>query len=156
MAGVLAIPVMDNYNGRFGERTVADVGSLVANPQSLLSKSNAISKRAVPNYQLELDILSAASYPLAPPASILTSRSRKRTTSQHLLGGVMMDEIDHRSNTSPPEERLPPKKKTRRATKGSSDEETSKKQRGRPRLDPQDETAADRRRTQIRLAQRAS
>ncbi|KAF8544391.1 hypothetical protein BDD12DRAFT_801314 [Trichophaea hybrida] len=35
------------------------------------------------------------------------------------------------------------------------DRSTAKKQRGRPRLDPTDENAADRRRTQIRLAQRA-
>ena len=35
------------------------------------------------------------------------------------------------------------------------DDENGKKHRGRPRLDTHDETAADRRRTQIRLAQRA-
>ncbi|KFX92642.1 hypothetical protein V490_05279 [Pseudogymnoascus sp. VKM F-3557] len=35
------------------------------------------------------------------------------------------------------------------------DDDASKKSRGRPRLDTKDETAADRRRTQIRLAQRA-
>ncbi|TKA73691.1 hypothetical protein B0A49_04330 [Cryomyces minteri] len=44
-------------------------------------------------------------------------------------------------------------RKRRRTSKRSESEE--KKQRGRPRLDPEDETAADRRRTQIRLAQRA-
>ncbi|KAK5142939.1 hypothetical protein LTR04_002057, partial [Oleoguttula sp. CCFEE 6159] len=44
-------------------------------------------------------------------------------------------------------------RKRRRTSKRSESEE--KRQRGRPRLDPEDETAADRRRTQIRLAQRA-
>ena len=38
---------------------------------------------------------------------------------------------------------------------GGDDEQGKKRLRGRPRLDPKDETAADRRRTQIRLAQRA-
>ncbi|CAG8983651.1 hypothetical protein HYALB_00004082, partial [Hymenoscyphus albidus] len=37
----------------------------------------------------------------------------------------------------------------------SADEEGEKKARGRPRVDTKDETAADRRRTQIRMAQRA-
>ncbi|KAI9725669.1 MAG: hypothetical protein M1828_002954 [Chrysothrix sp. TS-e1954] len=44
--------------------------------------------------------------------------------------------------------------KPRKASQVFSDD-GCKKARGRPRLDPQDETAADRRRTQIRLAQRA-
>lgn len=41
------------------------------------------------------------------------------------------------------------------ASSSGSSQLASKKQRGRPRLDPQDETPAERRRTQIRLAQRA-
>ncbi|KAK8173314.1 hypothetical protein IWX90DRAFT_138339 [Phyllosticta citrichinensis] len=49
------------------------------------------------------------------------------------------------------------KKRTRNvATAGDASSSKSKKQRGRPKVDTsQDETAADRRRTQIRLAQRA-
>ncbi|KAM3526119.1 hypothetical protein NHJ13051_003613 [Beauveria bassiana] len=38
---------------------------------------------------------------------------------------------------------------------GETEEQSQKRARGRPRLDTKDETAADRRRTQIRLAQRA-
>ncbi|KAG0649635.1 hypothetical protein D0Z07_3661 [Hyphodiscus hymeniophilus] len=38
---------------------------------------------------------------------------------------------------------------------GDDDDEARKKSRGRPRVDPKDETPADRRRTQIRMAQRA-
>ncbi|KAF2401701.1 hypothetical protein EJ06DRAFT_580960 [Trichodelitschia bisporula] len=41
------------------------------------------------------------------------------------------------------------------AAQGAGKEDEGKKQRGRPRVEGQDETAADRRRTQIRLAQRA-
>ena len=54
------------------------------------------------------------------------------------------------SSSSDSEER-PRTRKRQRTSKGNDD----KRSRGRPRLDPQDETAAERRRTQIRLAQRA-
>ncbi|KAK3316005.1 hypothetical protein B0H66DRAFT_534266 [Apodospora peruviana] len=50
-----------------------------------------------------------------------------------------------------------PRKRAKRQTAESADndDEEKKRSRGRPRLDIKDETAADRRRTQIRLAQRA-
>src|SRR5271170_2112468 len=86
------------------------------------------------------DILSASTYPGVPTRSGVSKRNPKRKPSQANYGGYVDD------NPSP-------KKRPRRSPK--SDEEDSKKQRGRPRLDTQDETAADRRRTQIRLAQRA-
>jgi len=49
---------------------------------------------------------------------------------------------------------MPARKRQRDATH-DEDDESSKRHRGRPRVNEQDETAADRRRTQIRLAQRA-
>ncbi|KAK8208328.1 hypothetical protein HDK77DRAFT_512049 [Phyllosticta capitalensis] len=53
-------------------------------------------------------------------------------------------------------EQPPTKKRARNvATTSDAPSSKSKKQRGRPKVDTQDETAADRRRTQIRLAQRA-
>ncbi|KAI9692040.1 MAG: hypothetical protein M1820_009575 [Bogoriella megaspora] len=55
------------------------------------------------------------------------------------------------SSSSENEDRQPARKR-QRTSKGNGED---KKARGRPRLDPQDETAAERRRTQIRLAQRA-
>ncbi|KAI8933677.1 hypothetical protein NX059_009395 [Plenodomus lindquistii] len=57
--------------------------------------------------------------------------------------------------TSSEAEEQGPRKRTR--TSNSAEDETAggKKARGRPRVDTQDATAADRRRTQIRLAQRA-
>ncbi|GAB1315604.1 hypothetical protein MFIFM68171_05814 [Madurella fahalii] len=49
-----------------------------------------------------------------------------------------------------------PRKRARiHQTESGSTEDGKKKSRGRPRVDAQDQTAADRRRTQIRLAQRA-
>ncbi|KAJ0158378.1 hypothetical protein CTA2_11706, partial [Colletotrichum tanaceti] len=48
-----------------------------------------------------------------------------------------------------------PKPQSSDADAGDQEEEEKKRSRGRPRLDTNDETAKDRRRTQIRLAQRA-
>lgn len=50
-----------------------------------------------------------------------------------------------------------PARKRRKASppEAAGEEEEKKRSRGRPRLEPKDETAQDRRRTQIRLAQRA-
>src|SRR6266516_4726527 len=97
------------------------------------------------------EILSASTYPGAPSTAAPGKHNPKRKPSQTTFGGYFIDdgEISHRHVDSNPS----PKKKRRRSPK--SDEEDGKKQRGRPRLDTHDETAADRRRTQIRLAQRA-
>ncbi|KAF1985530.1 hypothetical protein K402DRAFT_394511 [Aulographum hederae CBS 113979] len=59
--------------------------------------------------------------------------------------------------TSSESETRATRKRPRRSTKSASSEaaDESKKQRGRPRVEANDENAADRRRTQIRLAQRA-
>jgi hypothetical protein len=103
------------------------------------------------------DILSASTYPGVPTSSGPGKRNPKRKSSQTNYGGYFLEdeEILNSANVSRRhiDDNPSPKKKLRRSPK--SDEEDSKKQRGRPRLDTQDETAADRRRTQIRLAQRA-
>ena len=103
------------------------------------------------------DILSASTYPGAPTGSGPSKRNPKRKSSQEIYGGYVVgdDEISTRPNVSRGhvDDYPSPKKRSKRSSK--SDEEDSKRQRGRPRLDTQDETAADRRRTQIRLAQRA-
>ena len=49
----------------------------------------------------------------------------------------------------------PPMKKRKTRASNSSDDGDGGKKRGRPRVEKQDESAIDRRRTQIRLAQRA-
>jgi hypothetical protein len=100
------------------------------------------------------DILSASIYPGVPTSSGVSKRNSKRKSSQANYGGYVAGD-EHISNLSRRhvDDNPSPKKRPRRSPK--SDEEDSKRQRGRPRLDTQDETAADRRRTQIRLAQRA-
>ncbi|KIW08544.1 uncharacterized protein PV09_00512 [Verruconis gallopava] len=54
-----------------------------------------------------------------------------------------------------PYEDMPSDRAAKKRQRNDSHDDEGKKQRGRPRVDGQDETAADRRRTQIRLAQRA-
>ncbi|CAO2657996.1 Nn.00g072560.m01.CDS01 [Neocucurbitaria sp. VM-36] len=57
--------------------------------------------------------------------------------------------------SSESEEQARPRKRSRTSNSGEDGAAEGKKARGRPRVDTQDATAADRRRTQIRLAQRA-
>jgi hypothetical protein len=103
------------------------------------------------------DILSASTYPGIPTSSGVSKRNPKRKSNQANYGGYVAEDehISTPANLSRRrvDDNPSPKKRPRRSPK--SDEEDSKRQRGRPRLDTQDETAADRRRTQIRLAQRA-
>jgi hypothetical protein len=103
------------------------------------------------------DILSASTYPGAPTTLGAGKRNPKRKSSPTNYGGYVIEDDEISPPANVPHGHIDsnpsPKKRPRRSPK--SDEEDSKKQRGRPRLDTQDETAADRRRTQIRLAQRA-
>jgi hypothetical protein len=103
------------------------------------------------------DILSASTYPGVPTGSGASKRNPKRKSSQANYGGYVIgnEGMSTAANLSRGhvDDNPSPKKRPKRSSK--SDEEDSKKQRGRPRLETQDETAADRRRTQIRLAQRA-
>ncbi|KAH0542974.1 hypothetical protein FGG08_002662 [Glutinoglossum americanum] len=85
-----------------------------------------------------------------------SSGSQARSNDTTLLGGLVLKQasVDSEALSSKqPDGRS--RKKSRTNSQGSDDEATSKKVRGRPRVDTTDETAADRRRTQIRLAQRA-
>ena len=151
----------------YGERLVQELEDLTADPPSLLRGSRAQMDREMmnpPNYSVDLEILSAETY----PGSLLDidekqsrRNGRKRSGRAPLFGGLVLEDMEmQRAPESPQDapaedETSPPKKRQRRSRKDTEDEENAKKQRGRPRLDTQDETAADRRRTQIRLAQRA-
>jgi hypothetical protein len=149
------MPVMDDLGG-FGDRFVHEVRSIVSDPSDLLKESLAAAR--APRGGRQLDILSADRYPSAPLPTNQTRRDMKRRASQQMYGGLLYGEGDNGSSNSSNEaaviDKVPPKKRSKRQSK-ADDEENLKKQRGRPRLDTQDETAADRRRTQIRLAQRA-
>ena len=151
------MPVMDDFGKTFGDRFVHEVRQIVPDdPSKLLNESLAAARAR--NGSSQLDILSADRYPSAPLPSNQARRDMKRRASQQLYGGLSYDVGENGSSNSSNEaavdEKAPPRKRSKRQSKVDS-EENLRKQRGRPRLDTQDETAADRRRTQIRLAQRA-
>ena len=147
---------MDTFGNTFGDRFLREVQQIVPDPSSLLNESLAAARAT--KGSPPLDILSADRYPSAPLPSDHARRDMKRRASQQLYGGFSYNDAGNGSSNSSNEancdEKVPPKKRSKRQSK-TDEEETAKKQRGRPRLDTQDETAADRRRTQIRLAQRA-
>ncbi|RDW66297.1 hypothetical protein BP6252_09932 [Coleophoma cylindrospora] len=71
-----------------------------------------------------------------------------------ITGGPKLVASNEENDSTPQSSRR--KKRTRAEINGPEEEDwASKKARGRPRVDTKDETAADRRRTQIRMAQRA-
>lgn len=149
----------------FGDRLVNSLEGLVDDPVQMLGQSRIDVGKPV---HTQLDILSASRYPhgLLPgydSDSIPVKRKEPhviRSSTQQLYGGIFR-KSPSQDNTmeSSADEREPeasrPKKKARKSKKETEDADESKRQRGRPRLDTEDQTAADRRRTQIRLAQRA-
>ena len=165
---MLASPINMHPHGRihvqFPERSVSALEAIIDNPSSLLSQSHA--KTAGPT--AELDILSASRYPqgLIPGYDSDNSRSKRKNAPtanrKQLYGGIVFpasassNSNDNDSSSAEPEPPLERPKKRARKSKSQEDDgedDPNKKSRGRPRLDTQDENAADRRRTQIRLAQ---
>lgn len=149
---------MDTIQRSFadGEHTLGGFGGLLMNPAAALRWASQQTQRRRSDFDLE--ILSASVYPNSPVSAIQADRNSNPTHKRQLFGGIVVDDTAEvpleiaRGNRS--EEKSGPKKRSRRSGK-IDDDEGNKKQRGRPRLDARDETAADRRRTQIRLAQRA-
>ncbi|KAK6387513.1 uncharacterized protein PV06_04883 [Exophiala oligosperma] len=155
---------------QYGERTYTSLESILDDPTESLVSSAASISRPMPGQGLN-GILSASQYPQAlmePYHQQPSSNTRKRKASSRdqqtsyrrpsFTGAV--SESNHSSSSVEPEQASPTQKKKKTTKRGSIDgadgqQPEGKKQRGRPRLDTQDETAADRRRTQIRLAQRA-
>lgn len=148
----------------YGERTYTSLQSIISDPTQLLINSS-VSGMNRPSISGDLDILSAARYPqaLMEPyeGTDLPTRKRKSDSNSQYYGGIVLNSstADGHNSSSGETDQAPLSKKKRSgrqpAAGDQEDPTDSKKQRGRPRLDTQDETAADRRRTQIRLAQRA-
>ncbi|KAL6241701.1 hypothetical protein RBB50_011483 [Rhinocladiella similis] len=149
-------------NRRFAERTYSSLHSTLEDPTELLLNPDNLLASLVAG---DLDILSASRYSkglLQPYEKREPNLRKKKVTSPGQLdGGVILSGAPDNSNhSSAAEQAHSSDQKKRRlstgpSTKATSDQAESRKKRGRPRLDSQDETAADRRRTQIRLAQRA-
>ncbi|KAI9815835.1 MAG: hypothetical protein M1832_005249 [Thelocarpon impressellum] len=103
-----------------------------------------------------LPILSAETHDDAGVVELDRSKAGKPNADTVL--GVMLgqdDEPQEARTRSPPTPRASAGKKSRTGSYGSEEDNAIKRSRGRPRLDTRDENASDRRRTQIRLAQRA-
>ena len=157
---------MHSYTrGDFGDRLVNSLEGLLDDPVQMLGQSRVDVGKPV---HTQLDILSASRYPhgLIPgydSDSIPAKRKKphvNHSPTQQLYGGIFR-KSPSQDNTMElsADEREPqasrPKKMARKSKKEPEDVDESKRQRGRPRLDTEDQTAADKRRTQIRLAQRA-
>ncbi|KAF3391036.1 hypothetical protein DPV78_011359 [Talaromyces pinophilus] len=107
-----------------------------------------------------IDLISSSSYPI--PAQ-LDRGQRAAAHSNVLYGGLSLLPYDGTTTPTMTPTRTPTddKSKTKKSTnkksshKSEDDNKVSKRKRGRPRVLDKDESAAERRRTQIRLAQRA-
>lgn len=96
----------------------------------------------VTNSALNMDILSASSYP-EPLREAETDSSAARDRPL-MYGGIVMGSLDKHDSqmASGSQEEGSSRKKTKKGRRSSEDAD-AKKQRGRPRLDTRDETAAD-------------
>jgi len=92
------------------------------------------------------DILSASTYPNMLSGTNLVTRQHERRTKPATFGGYhVLDELEDADDLMARDNintEKPAKKRTKRKSK-SDEDDAGKKQRGRPRLDTQDETAAD-------------
>ncbi|EAS28966.3 uncharacterized protein CIMG_07712 [Coccidioides immitis RS] len=111
-----------------------------------------------------LDILSASSFPSAPqtpsyhtPAENSSQRALEALTpvSQEAHGHLNEDSNKSQSATCSKKKRVLPKEVVAVPSESVTKEDKITKKRGRPRLHTENETPADRRRRQIRIAQRA-
>ncbi|KAA8576826.1 hypothetical protein EYC84_006874 [Monilinia fructicola] len=136
--------------------------SLVFNPTEQIQQNAYMNHPFQPTYPTNLGILNAERYD--DGRSSIGSREPNMMGStaqmQNPMPFGMLEKTEDGSETRPPSEEPGHGKKRRKRVRDESpgfedDEEARKKARGRPRVDTKDETAADRRRTQIRMAQRA-
>lgn len=152
-----------NHETAYQEDTLASLNELLINSSPLLDSELVASTSShfmapvyrdvsVTNGGFHMDILSASKYPdlLAQDADLASSNRRK--IHQILYGGLSMVEDNENGdaamahdnpNPEKPAPRKRSKKNSNKSNNKSSDDENGKKQRGRPRLDTRDETAAD-------------
>ncbi|KIV97054.1 hypothetical protein PV10_00855 [Exophiala mesophila] len=150
----------------YGEHTWDSLRAILEDPAELLATSSNVSKE--PHHTGVMDILSASRYPHglmhpyeSSPEMPATKPSHNSTDS--LYGGIVVNnsqtKVSNATSTNKQPSRATKKRSSKQMTASddndNDDQPDSKKHRGRPRLDTHDKTAADRRRTQIRLAQRA-
>lgn len=111
---------------------------------------------------IQMDVLSAERFDDGvSPVRRPNSRKKRQASGERVLYGGLVESTDTRSDkgfvahSAGGGDGTTTSGRGRKKPKLSDEEEEERRSRGRPRLDTKDETAADRRRTQIRLAQRA-
>ncbi|QSZ35548.1 hypothetical protein DSL72_008418 [Monilinia vaccinii-corymbosi] len=136
--------------------------NLVFNPTEQAQKSAYMNHPFQPTYPSNLRILSAERYDdgRGSIGSHDPNMLSMKGQMENQMPFGMLEKNGGSSETSPPSEEPGHGKKRRKRVRDGppgldDDEEARKKARGRPRVDSKDETPADRRRTQIRMAQRA-
>lgn len=150
-----------DYNHDSSPRTME---ALAFNPRPLERQNlymnpsySGIDTQASQNYTNSLGILNAESYDDGR-GGLKGHEMRTRARKEKTMPFGMVDQLRAGLDGESDEHEGTTKKRRKVAAKndsGDDDEEARKKARGRPRVDTKDETAADRRRTQIRMAQRA-
>lgn len=97
---------------------------------------------------MDLSILSAENYYDPKLASGARAPNNRTYPTQYYGGIIVREEEEHNQSgvlgvVDTASEEVTPPKKARRVSHGSDDDSSGRKQRGRPRVDPKDETAAD-------------
>ncbi|KAB8302350.1 hypothetical protein EYC80_005779 [Monilinia laxa] len=134
----------------------------VFNPTEQIQRNAYMNHPFQPTYPSNLGILNAERYDdgRSSIGSHDPNMMSMKAQMQNPMPFGMLEKTEDSTETRPPSEEPGHGKKRRKRVRDESpsfedDEEARKKARGRPRVDTKDETAADRRRTQIRMAQRA-
>ncbi|RVX68232.1 hypothetical protein B0A52_08741 [Exophiala mesophila] len=163
MTEIMPTPPVEYH---YGEHTWDSLRAILEDPAELLATSSNASKE--PHHTGLMDILSASRYPHGLMNSYerspdMPATKRNHNSTDSLYGGIVLNnsqtKVSNSSTTDKQPSRVTKKRSSKQMTASddndNDDQPDSKKHRGRPRLDTHDKTAADRRRTQIRLAQRA-
>ncbi|KAM3066878.1 hypothetical protein ACMFMG_007024 [Clarireedia jacksonii] len=154
-------PSVPNLLGDYTTAQYHAMETLVFNPTQQIAQSAYLSHPLQLTYPGSLGILSAEKYDDGRSSARAHEMSQMRTKaapqSSMPFGMLERSAADKTRGTSEEQEHGTKRKRKSRneAQSGDDEEEARKKARGRPRVDTKDETAADRRRTQIRMAQRA-
>ncbi|RAL63492.1 hypothetical protein DID88_003912 [Monilinia fructigena] len=135
----------------------------VFNPTEQIQRNAYMNHPYQPTYPSNLGILNAERYDDGRGSigshhlNMMSMKAHGQM--QNLMPFGMLEKTGDSSETRPPSEEPGHGKKRRKRVRDESpsfeDDEEARKRPGETRVDPKDETAADRRRTQIRMAQRA-
>ncbi|PQE31083.1 bZIP family transcription factor protein [Rutstroemia sp. NJR-2017a WRK4] len=153
-------PSVPNLVGDYTTAQHRAMETLIFNPTHI-PQSAYLSHPFQPTYPSSLGILSAEKYDDGRSSARTheTGQVRMKNPAQSSMPfGMLEKSADDETRTTSEEQEHGTKRKRKSRNEAPSvddEEEARKKARGRPRVDTKDETAADRRRTQIRMAQRA-